>query len=100
MGDVPGQAFQVLLTEDVGDEALVGEVAERPPVRGGDARALLAPVLQGEQAVEGDLRGFVSGGAGEVCANDPACFAGSVGLNDRQPAAYCQESLAPMGQDW
>ena len=92
--DVPGQPLEVLLPEDVGDEPLVGEIAERPPVRRGDAGALLPPVLQREQAVEGDLCGFVVGRSGKVCANDPARFAGSVGLNDRQPAAYCQESLA------
>ena len=99
-GDVAGQALQVLLAEDVGDEALVREIADRPPVRGGDAGALLTTVLQGEQAVESNLCGFVAGRSGEVCADDPARFAGSVGLNDRQATAYCQESLAPGGQDW
>ena len=65
------------------------------PVSGGDAGALLPAVLQGEQAVESQLCGFVVRRSGKVCAYDPARFAGSVGLNDRQPAAYCQESLAP-----
>ncbi len=44
--------------EDVGDMAHGFDAADFPAIAGGDARALLAAMLQGEQAEVAELRRF------------------------------------------
>src|SRR5207249_3192554 len=47
--DLALEAAQVLLVEDLGDEAHVAQHGEAAAVGDGDARGLLSPVLKGEQ---------------------------------------------------
>ena len=71
-GDVAGKVAEVVLLEDLGDEAHAAVHVDAEAVGGGDAGALLAAVLQGVDAVEGDA-GYVFIGC--VDAEDAALLA-------------------------
>jgi hypothetical protein len=70
-GDVARKAVQVSLVEALGYQPQGDVAVEAPAVRRGDSRALLAPVLQREEAKKGEP-GYIL--AGCVDAYDPACF--------------------------
>ena len=55
-GDLALETAQVLLVEDLGDEAHVPEHGEAPAVGHGDARRLLPAVLEGEEPEVRDAR--------------------------------------------
>ncbi len=57
-GDMAGKIAEVVLFEDLGDEAHAAVHVDPEAVGGGDAGALLAAVLEGVDAVEGDA-GYV-----------------------------------------
>ena len=61
--DLALEAAQVLLVEDLGDEAHVAQDGEPAGVRDGDARGLLPAVLEREQPEEGDARHVALRGA-------------------------------------
>jgi hypothetical protein len=61
--DLALEAAQVLLVEDLGDEAHVAQDGEPARVRDGDARRLLSAVLEREQPEEGDARHVALRGA-------------------------------------
>ena len=48
--DLAAQAAELLLVEDLGDEAEVAQPGQAPVLGDGDSRRLLAAVLQREQA--------------------------------------------------
>ncbi len=66
--DLALEAAQVLLVEDLGDEAHVAQDGEPARVRDGDARRLLPAVLEREQPEEGHARDVALGSAD---AEDP-----------------------------
>src|SRR5439155_25840082 len=68
-GDVPAQRGQVVVVEDVGDEAHVLLDYDPLAVADGHPRRLLAAVLKGVEAVEGEMRDRC---ARRVDAEDPA----------------------------
>src|SRR4029077_11062982 len=68
MAEQPGQGA---LVEDGGDEAHVLDDRDGIAVTDGHAGRLLPAVLQGEEAVEGEVRDPL---AGRVDAEDTACF--------------------------
>ena len=70
-GERPGQAGDGALVEDGGDKAHVPHDGDGLAVADGHAGGLLAPVLQREHAVEGELG---DGLAGRVHAEDTAGF--------------------------
>ena len=61
--DLALEAAQVLLVEDLGDEAHVAQDGQAAAVGDGDARGLLPAVLEGEQAEVRDARDVALGGA-------------------------------------
>ena len=61
--DLALEAAQLLLVEDLRDEAHVAQHGEPPEIGDGDARRLLPAVLEREQAEEGDARDVTLGGA-------------------------------------
>ena len=67
--DLAGQAAQLLLVEDLCDEAHVAERRDAPFIRDGDPGGLLAAVLQGEEPEVGEARDVA---AGSVDPEDPA----------------------------
>ena len=60
-GDVALHGRQRLLVEDLADQAEILEHQHLRAVGDGDARGLLAAVLQGIEAVVGELRHFLAG---------------------------------------
>ena len=98
-GDVPRQSLDVLLAEGVGHEADVGEGAEDGAVSGGDAGGLLSAVLEGEDAVEGDLGGVAADAVGEVCADYPARLTREIQRRSNLQLALGQADL-PSSMDW
>ena len=67
--DLALEAAQVLLVEDLGDEAHVAQDRQAAAIGDRDARRLLTAVLEREQAEERDARDVTIGGAN---AEDPA----------------------------
>jgi hypothetical protein len=71
--DIPFQVLENVLVKDLPDETLALVLVERTVSEGGDAGALLAPVLEGIEAEVGEAgRVFVA-----KDAEDPALFLGS-----------------------
>ena len=73
----PGEALQLLLVEDLRDEPEVAQGHDHPALAGGDARRLLAAVLERVEAEVGQARDVVSG---RVDAEHAAFIAGSVAV--------------------
>src|ERR1700749_2849808 len=75
-GHVAHERAQRVLVEDLGDEALVADAHDvAAGAGGGDARRLLAPVLEREQGKVGETGDVVAGG---VDPEDAALIAGAV----------------------
>src|SRR5256885_388383 len=62
-GRVAAQAAELLLVEDLGDEAHVAQDGQAALVGDGDAGRFLAAVLEGEEAEEGDAGDVAVGSA-------------------------------------
>ena len=69
------QWAQLFLAEDLGDEPHVGVHTDGGAVGGGDPCALLAAVLEREEAKEGNASGIATRG---IHPNDAALFPGTV----------------------
>ena len=81
-GDVARQRGELLLVEDLGDQAHVLVDDDRGALGDRDARRLLAAVLEGEQTVVGEVGCLHSGG---MDADDPAGFLRAVRMLPHGP---------------
>ena len=74
-GQFAGKRREVCLAEYLGDQAHLGMDCNAITGVGGDACAFLSPVLEGEEAEEGETAGRLCGG---VHSDYPAFLAGAV----------------------
>ena len=98
--DLPVQAAQLLLVEDLGDEAEVAQDRQAAGVGDRDPGGLLAAVLEGEEAEVGDARDIAAGRADaeDAAHQAPASMTRNEGQSSLDGSAHAITAELPSGR--